>query len=74
MLVPNYSPEKQLRPYDPRKNPYGGRILRKLGYYGLCYRKNYLPMVRDLGRPWMNKHGLKKSRGIYNNFQGWTEK
>ena len=71
MLVPNYSPEKQLRPFSRKNNPYGGRILAKLGYYGVCYRKNYMPMVRDLGRPWMKDNGLEKSRGAYNNFQSW---
>ena len=74
LLLPNYSPEKQLRPMHPQKNPYpyGGRILKILRYHGVCYRKNHMPMVRDLGRPWMKQKGLNKKGGIFNNFQTWS--
>ena len=74
MLLLDYSPEKQLRPMHPTKNPYpyGGRILRILKYYGLCYRKNMYPMVIDLGRSWMKTQGLQKSKGIFGNFQSWS--
>lgn len=76
MLLPDYSPEKQLRPMHPTKNPYpyGGRILKALRYHGICYRKNMYPMVIDLGRPWMQTKGFRKSSGIYGNFQSWETK
>ena len=64
MLLPDYSPEKQLRPMHPTKNPYpyGGRILKYLKYFGICYRKNIYPMVIDLGRSWMKLQGLQNPK------------
>jgi len=74
LLLPDYSPEKQLRPAHPSTNPYpyGGRILKILKYHGICYKKNAYPMVMDLGRRWMQNNGLKKTAGINGTFLTWS--
>ena len=74
MLLPDYSPEKQLRPMHPTTNPYpyGGRILKTLKYHGVCYKKNAYPMVMDLGRGWMQHYGLKKAAGVNGTFVTWS--